>query len=294
MDGGFFGNPVRSYLGQVLPLSKDSLASAIAVTYVVGMGAAPFLDYRGSLFFTLLALYFASPFVLISIFLCIAFFYTGIQAALNFRKRDSLSALRLGAPIGLAASNGLLIRYVLASLLGPSPPHWFTHGEFYHMLATGVSVLAGAVLAGLLLGVPIAALVIGVNQLNRKRWSGLRYLTVVAAGFASYAIASRTNDSLTTASCASGIQAALKAAHHEESLPRMSQSFPFGVLDKNHDIAVCMLDGPLFDAQYIAYDSADISTDRVSERLARLLNRGQCRVRARLVASSYYWISGGC
>jgi hypothetical protein len=283
----------RSFFRQ--NVSKNDLGMALGITYIVAMAAVPFLDYRGSLFFAILGLYFASPFVLISVLLCVVLFYTGIRAAVCFGKGDYLSAVGLFAlSLGLAACNGLLIRYVHTSLLGPSPPRWFTHGMLYHTLASGASVLVVPILAGLLLGVPLASLCIGTINLNQKKLSGLKYLTVAAAGFAAFGVASRANDLLTVASCTPGIQAALSAAHSYGPLPQMSRSFPFGVLDRDFDIAVCMLNGPLFDAQYIAHDSVDVSTADASDRLSRLLDRGQCHVRTRQVVSGFYWISEAC
>lgn len=295
MVGGRNAVPAHSSMSHGLSLMNNALASAVAMTYVVAMGAAPFLDYRGGGFFSVLGLGFAAPFVLLSILLCAAFFYAGMLAVSHFRRRNHLFALRLlCVSAALFAGNGLLIRYVIVSLLGPSPPRWFTHGAPYHVLALGASILVVAVLAGLLLGVPIAALVIGAMHLARKESSGLKYLMVVAGGLAAYAVALRTNDLLTLASCRPGIQAALEAVHRGRALPQPSRSFPFAVLDKTHDIVTCMLDGPLFDAQYVVYDSVDTSPADVAVRLARLLDRGRCDVSASRIKSSYFWLSGDC
>jgi hypothetical protein len=150
------------------------------------------------------------------------------------------------------------------------------------------------VVVALSLGVPIVALILALTHLSRKQWSGLKYAAVVAVGFGCYTAASRTNDLLTVASCSQGMRSALEAVRNGKTLPAMSQSFRFGVLDRNQQLAVCVLNGPLFDAQYIAYDPTDSSPALSAQRVGMLLDRDQCHVKARRIKSRYYWVSEAC
>ena len=97
---------------------------------------------------------------------------------------------------------------------------------------------------------------------------------------------------LTVASCVPGIHSALSATHDRMPLPPMSQTFPYGVYE--HDVVVCGLESPLFDAQYVAYDAVDPSEEATAARLARLLDGSKCYVGARRIEPNYYRIGEVC
>lgn len=274
-------------------MNKTALAWSLVATSFVLAAAVPFLDYRGSGFFALLALEGSSPIVLIAISLCAAFFYAAIDGWARLRQRDFSFIRLLALSTAFLACNVLLIRSAI-SPIGLFTPRWLSGNVLYSAFVHTTSLLLIALLLPLMLGTPLGGLILGLVYVSRRQWFGLKYLAVVVVWFACYSAGSRVNDLLTVNSCVPGIESALRATRDGRALPHMSQSFPFGVLDAGRQVAVCSLNGPLFDAQYIAYDPADPSPALETARLGKLLDGGSCDVRARRIRARYFWIGEAC
>ena len=122
----------------------------------------------------------------------------------------------------------------------------------------------------------------------------LRYLAVATLVPAALFTGNWLNEVATVLSCSGDLDKAIKEVQKGRKLPPRTQAFSIQVFQTNPDVASEGLEGPLFAAQYIAYDAADNTTPAVETRLGHALDDGRCAVDAHRVIGNYYWVSEGC
>jgi hypothetical protein len=169
------------------------------------------------------------------------------------------------------------------------------HNPLYGWITDVSLFLLLGVFAVLLVGVPCAAIVQSVRALLRHSWvEAGKCMAVPLAGFCLSQVATKTNEILTMRYAAPMIQRALADVKAGKTLPRQSQVYPVAVYRTNPDVAAYALEGPLFAASYIAYDTADHSEPEAAYRLAKEMDGSSCSVSANQIWASYYWVDEAC
>jgi hypothetical protein len=250
------------------------IARAIFIESILVLLFIPALNYRGALFFTLMGVLIFSPFIVVAL----ALLFLVLISALS--KRWAM----------LAASLLTLVAFFFwFAYLLTHGGRWIVDKEYRALAdAIGIALISVPPAAGVaipLLAVPWAI----VKAMKREFRAAAGYLAVPFLAFGAPHLGRVITDHFTVQSCAVGMQSALR---NRDAAP-LSQAHPISTIGPQHEIAVCVLNGPLFAADYIVDDPLDSTNNDVATHVGQILDGGHCSVSARRV-ERYYWVVEAC
>jgi hypothetical protein len=260
---------------RTLYVHSSLIARAIFIESILVLLFIPALNYRGALFFALMDVFILSPFILVGL----ALLFLALISALS--KRWAM----------LAASLLIFVAFVLRVVYFPiHEPRWIAHGKEYRALADAIGIALISIPPAVGMAIPFsAALWVIVKAIKREFRAAAGYLAVPFLAFGAPHFGTVVTDHFTVQSCAAGLQSALRSG---DSVP-LSQAHPITTIGPHHKIAICGLNSPLFDANYIVDDPLDSTNNDVARRIGGFLDAGHCSVSARRV-ERYYWVSEAC
>jgi hypothetical protein len=261
-------------------LDWRALWRACVIVFFLFAVVCPLSNYRDWLWLVILGVGIAAPYLLLSTILLVA-----SLIALLYRRRGIAITAMIAALLTFLGAVSLV-------LLHPNLPILRTTA---YITAEDAAFWIVISIPTVLLGVPIAAVVLALRLALARRWrNALAFTAIPVAGALLFWLSGIATGLLTVWSCAGPIQSALQTVKSGGHLPKESQRYPIAVLHTRPDVAVEGLESFMDFPGFIAYDTDDRPETAVAARVHKSEAPACEYANARKIWGDYYWVSIAC